>query len=171
MKNNIINIATIAAILVAGAGTAFAAVDESTINTQTATLNFGATQQVLHTLTPVANLPSTIKNHDVVANGDIKTADGSEATLAVRWSDSQGAQQVVNSNHYEANVAGSNDPDNKVSLAIYTSGAGFDPTNATDWMFLSTPAAEYTYVIRADGDQNVPADNYVITLDAGIWNA
>ena len=165
MIRKVLNVATVTAILAASAGTAFAAVDESTINTQTATLNFGATQQVQHTLTPVENLPTDLASLTVLANGHITSNDGTTSEqFAMKYSTLPTI--VVGTTPAHATISGDTDSDNKLKVVFNSPDLTADDTT---WYYGATAVSSIDYKVEADGQQNVKTDNYTVSIDAGIW--
>ena len=173
MKRNIISIAAVAAVLVAGAGTAFAAVDESTINTQTATLNFGATQQVQHTLTPVPNLSTELEYGNVLAKGSISTSGGELAELAYRYDPSFSGQLVDgegNAKWLIATISGENDPANKLHVETVFDDVTNIGISASGWIYNEgAETVSNSYSVLAESKQSVPVDKYTISIQAGVW--
>ncbi|HGY1772658.1 TPA: AfaD family invasin [Klebsiella aerogenes] len=163
------NIATVTAILAASAGTAFAGVDTSTISTQAATLNFGATQQVLHTLTAVSNLSPSLQAADVLANGTVSTADGVPATFAIKYSDKS---SIVPDGTYprHATINGDQDSTHKLKVELAFDGIDAQGVGHTDgWYPTPEAVANLAYTVISDVEQTVPVDTYTVSVDAGIW--
>ena len=167
MIRKVLNVATVTAILAASAGTAFAAVDESTINTQTATLNFGAEQQVSHVITVNSPLSLTSTAGQEFGKGVISTADGNPALIAVRFT--PGFSGVdVNSNKMDVVVHGQNNDGNELNIHL-KDDTDSTVLKGTDWWVTKTEVASHTYGIVSKGDQTIAPDTYEISYDAGIW--
>ena len=170
MKRNIINIAAVVAVLVAGAGTAFADVDSSTVNTQTATLSFGASSIASHTLTPVSDLPLNLATNQTVANGSV-TINGDQNInyVALQWTPDYDGQTPTQGNSSEATISGKNDNSHKLALA-FTFPSGSSAVQGTQWRVpVGLNTGDMTYVVTSQSATTVPADSYTISMDAAIF--
>ncbi|HGY1772659.1 TPA: hypothetical protein ACNVNE_001542 [Klebsiella aerogenes] len=172
MIRKVLNIATVTAILAASAGTAFADVDESTVNIQSVMLNFGGESISEHTLTPVSNLPLELSSLQTVANGSVHINGDQEIDyVAIRWTPGYEGQLVSSSSKSDATISGQNDESNKLNLAIaFANGGASSVSGDGNWIYAGGfNTGDQNYVVVSKSAVTVVPDKYNISVDAAIY--
>ena len=168
MIRKILDIAVVTSVLVSGA--AFADVDSSTVNTQTATLSFGGLTIANHTLTPVSDLPLELSANQTVANGSVTiNGDQNIAYVALRWTPDYNGQLPSTSNNTDATISGQSDDSHKLGLALVYPGT-FTSVSGTKWIRpTGFNNGDTEYAVSSKNTTTVFADSYNISVDAAIY--
>jgi len=141
------------------------------VTTATATLNFNANPTLTHTLTPAQSTfeAKTYPAGTVFANGLVKASVGNP-DIAIVW-------------HYDAEedpggidaiVHGTNDPSHTINLQFHNSDGSIINVPADhlfNGKYWAPLKADGIYTIENEQDVTIAADEYVVSVDAGIWNS
>lgn len=165
MFRSVTVLATVFFSLLVTGGSAFAAVDSSTINTQTATLSFGTTQQVQHTLKPVDGLSVNTPIGSTLATGSVSAFDGNIASLALRFTPGLETQYPLgNGRAYLEAVGGG-----KHIYVFFSNDAGNSGTDQPDHWTSWPNTSELKYSIELESDPPDVATTYILSMQAGVW--
>jgi len=134
----------------------------------TATVDFSQAMTLTHTLTPLSNLQAGAVTADTkLADGKI-TVTGGTPTIAIKASSSMqtGTMNAVI-------LKGNNDPSHTLDVSfVNPDGTGMAAdTGVAGGAVWFMPFDNENYIIQsASREQTVAADQYDISMDAGIWN-
>lgn len=143
--------------------------------TQTRTIVFA---QAADSLTLDIAVASGLESHSLADKQLIATSKayaGDSARAGIRFSNS--ANQVVSGSSGNwgnlVTISGENDPNNKLKLSMggagtFTQGKWISVGDDTYYVENAPGDDSMNYV--ANGAQTVPADNYVLSLDAAVYN-
>ncbi len=165
MKLNMTKIA--AAMILLGSVGAHAAVAPASVTTQAADLVFN---QPAGAVTVVINPAHDLVAGNIAAATELAaftvTPNDTTANIAVRWTPGSGT--ISNTPRFMT-VQGKNDP--KHSLAIGIDGRDLVAVDE-GWYYTPTAGVFNDNIITTTaGAQNVAADTYPVSLDAGVWTA
>ncbi|HGY1772656.1 TPA: hypothetical protein ACNVNE_001539 [Klebsiella aerogenes] len=169
MKPIIRNAAQVAGYVFTTVTAAHASVDQQTVTTASAALQFVEQARVSHTLTPTSDkLDTTLTDGTLLANGAVG-AGGTPGILVIRWTPDFTGQTVHNNSVNVADVVG----DNGGKITIYFPTDNWEIIQSIDgqiWYGPRNPLARTAeYEVEARGDQTVIPGGYTISMDAGIW--
>lgn len=162
--------AAVVALMAGAALPAQATPSVGTANTKTATLDFSNPSGVTHTLVAATGLSTHMAQYANFATGTITPTDNASHRLALRFTPDLPAQ-VVDSTNNDATISGTNTATNKLHAHLSAASMSWD-TSVKYWVTTESVANETYYVKKADASSvEIPADTYVVSIDAAIYTA
>lgn len=141
------------------------------VDTKNADLEFKTPSVLTHTVTSVGEIPAgAVSNYTKFAIGNISSNSGLPQRFAFRVTPNT---FVDNGSKFTWDLFGRNDKNNTITVSLSEATASLtqadDRIGAGGWAVVDEDLAHFYYHISKAGDAWVNADEYLISMDAAVW--
>jgi hypothetical protein len=147
------------------------AAEIGSVSTATATIVVNNPGVVSHALTAGAPLlAGPIAQNSVIASGAVQVSNQNN-TFALRFTPGS-CEEIAANRPNRCTFKGVNDENHQIDLSLVSDAAGADLVSDDNAWFIAGQGAsgDNTYKVRIDArEQNLEADNYIVSVDAVEW--